>query len=133
MKATFAILTLCIVGALAGITEEQKTKLAAYKTECIKESGVDAAVVQNARDGKIDDNDKKLACFSACLLKKIGIMNPDGTINEEVARAKIPDSIPKDKANEVINKCKVLKGADECETGYKVMKCYMQTKTFSIL
>lgn len=35
-------------------------------------------------------------------------MNPDGSINEEVARAKIPESIPKDKANEVINKCKVL-------------------------
>lgn len=98
-------------------------------------------------------------------------MNPDGTINEEVTRAKVPDSVPKDKADEIINKCKVLskwnryniiikynnyiqynnkieynnikikfqiillisEGETDCETGMKVMKCYADMKTFSIL
>ncbi|XP_051169104.1 general odorant-binding protein 56d-like [Leptopilina boulardi] len=133
MKAFFAIFTLFFVGALAGLTDEQKAKLAAYKAECIKESGVDPAVVQNAKEGKADESDTKLACFSSCLLKKIGIMNADGTINEEVARSKVPDSVPKDKAEEIINECKTMKGANDCETGLKVMKCYMEKKTFSIL
>ncbi|XP_033217025.1 general odorant-binding protein 56a-like [Belonocnema kinseyi] len=133
MKTVFAVFSFCLVGAMASITDEQRAKLQEYKTSCVAETGVDAAVVQNAKEGNIAEDDEKLACFFACLLKKIGIMNTDGTINEEVARAKIPVSVPKDKADEVINKCKLLKGATDCETAKKVMKCYGETKTFSIL
>ena len=35
-------------------------------------------------------------------------MNGDGTINEEVTRQKVPSSVPKEKVDEIINKCKSL-------------------------
>ena len=34
-------------------------------------------------------------------------MKEDGTIDEEVARAKVPQDLPKEKVDEVINMCKV--------------------------
>lgn len=35
-------------------------------------------------------------------------MTPDGTIDEEVARSKIPSTIPKEKVDQVLTKCKGL-------------------------
>ena len=35
-------------------------------------------------------------------------MNSDGTINEEVARAKLPSTVEADKAEEIIKACKSL-------------------------
>ncbi|KAI4479640.1 hypothetical protein M0804_011037 [Polistes exclamans] len=107
MKIIVAFTIALFVGALA-LTDEQKAKLKEYKDSCIAETGVDAAIVENAKNGNIAENDEKLSCFAACFLKKMGILSPEGNLNEEVLYAKLPNSIPKEKADEVFQKCKSL-------------------------
>ncbi|KAI4502913.1 hypothetical protein M0802_001957 [Mischocyttarus mexicanus] len=93
----------------------------------------DLAIVENAKNGNIAEDDDKLPCFAACFLKKMAILSPEGNLNEEVLHAKLPSSIPKDKAEEVIQKCKSLGGASICEKGGNLMKCFLQNKKFIIL
>lgn len=133
MKIFAFVLAVCFVSAVSALNDKERAKLREHRDACITETGVDAAKVEAAKVGNADETDEKLACFSACLLKKIGIMNADGTFNEETTRAKIPADVPVDKANDVINKCKGITGENACDTGRKIYKCYMENKTFSVL
>ncbi|KMQ83200.1 general odorant-binding protein 56d, partial [Lasius niger] len=88
-----------------GLTDEQKAKLRQYKESCINESGVDPSVVENAKKGQIAEGDEKLACFSTCMLKKIGILKANGDIDWEVARAKVPAGTSQEEADRIYNNC----------------------------
>nr|QNC49766.1 odorant binding protein 1 [Trissolcus japonicus] len=132
MKFFIAVFALCIVGALGALTDEQKAKLKEHKEHCFTETGVDPAVVENVKKGQFVQ-DPKLACFTACVMKRIGVMNANGSINEEVARAKLPATVSVEKAAEILGSCKSLKGANDCETAVMVFKCYMQHGKVNIL
>ncbi|XP_017878110.1 general odorant-binding protein 56d-like [Ceratina calcarata] len=132
MKTIAVVLAICFVGAMA-LTDEQKAKLAEHKAVCITETGVDAQVVENAKNGNWADGDEKLECFSACMLKRIGIMRPDGSISEEVTRQKAPTDIPKEKIDDVINKCKGTTGANDCKKAANLAKCFIENKSFNVL
>ncbi|CAK9824343.1 General odorant-binding protein 56a [Anthophora retusa] len=132
MKTIAVVFALCFVGALA-LTDEQKAKLAEYKTACIAETGVDTHLIENAKKGNVAKDDEKFGCFSSCMLKKIGIMNQDGTLNEEVARQKAPSTIPKDQVETVINKCKTATGQTDCKKAANLVSCFMDHKTFNVL
>ncbi|XP_043682570.1 general odorant-binding protein 56d-like [Vespula pensylvanica] len=125
---TFAL----IVGTL-GLTDEQKAKLKEYKESCITESGVDPAVVENAKNGNAPEGDEKLSCFAACFIKKMGIFSPEGDLNEEILRARLQDSLPEDKVEEVFQKCKNVDGANTCKKGGKLMKCFLDNKKVVVL
>ncbi|OXU29508.1 hypothetical protein TSAR_003820 [Trichomalopsis sarcophagae] len=135
MKTFAIVLTLCIVGAYAStLKDDQKAKLREYKESCITETGADKAVIDGIIKGGPINRDEKLDCFSACMLKKIGIMRPDGSIDVESARAKAATTnVDVAKANEVIDKCKDLKGKDTCETGGSVFGCFITNKDFPVL
>ncbi|EFN84434.1 General odorant-binding protein 56d [Harpegnathos saltator] len=91
---------------LAGqLTEEQKAKLKDYKESCISETGVDRDVVKNAKEGVIDENNEKLACFATCLLKKTGVMKENGDIDIDVVRSKMPPGISQEDVDDLIQKC----------------------------
>jgi len=132
MKAIVVVLAIFVVTVLGALTDEQKAKLREYKESCISESGVDPAVIQNAKNGEIPEGDEKLACFSTCLLKKIGIMNADGDIDWDVARSKLPPGVPQEKADQIYNACKDITGTG-CAKGGKVFKCFLENKHFHIL
>ncbi|XP_017795892.1 PREDICTED: general odorant-binding protein 56d-like [Habropoda laboriosa] len=132
MKTIAVVFALCFVGAMA-LTDEQKAKLTEHKTACIAETSVDPQVVENAKKGNFAQDDEKLGCFVSCMLKKIGIMNQDGSVNEEVTRAKAPSDIPKDQVETIINKCKTATGANDCKKAANIASCFMKNKTFSVL
>ncbi|XP_076758405.1 general odorant-binding protein 56d-like [Xylocopa sonorina] len=132
MKTIIVVFAFCLVGALA-LTEEQKTKLTEYKNSCITETSVDTQVVDNAKNGNYAKDDEKLGCFTACMLKKIGIMNPDGSVNFDVARKKAPSDINKDQVEDVISKCKDSTGSNECQTASKLAQCFLEKKSFNLL
>ncbi|XP_029677834.1 general odorant-binding protein 56d-like, partial [Formica exsecta] len=115
-----------------GITDEQKAKLRQYKESCINESGVDPTVVENAKKGEIAEGDEKLACFSTCLLKKIGIINANGDIDWEVARAKVPSGVPQEQTDRIYNNCQNVAG-EGCAKGANLLKCFVENKSFSVL
>nr|ALS31053.1 odorant-binding protein [Phenacoccus solenopsis] len=133
MKYLIAICALCFVSCISALTDEQKAKLKSYKEGCIYESGLNPAVIEQIKKGGSVPFDDKLNCFSACLLKRLAIMKPDGSIDEAVARAKIPKEVPQNKANQVINICKSQVGRTQCETGGKVLGCLLKTKAVQFL
>ncbi|XP_025996520.1 general odorant-binding protein 56d [Solenopsis invicta] len=132
MKAIIIVLAISFVAVLGQLTDEQKAKLRTYKESCINESGVDTTILENAKKGEVAESDEKLACFSTCLLKKIGIMNADEDINWEVARAKLPPGVPQEQADQIYNACKDITGTG-CEKGGKVFKCFLDNKHFHLL
>lgn len=132
MKAIVIVLAISFVAVLGELTDEQKAKLREHKESCISETGVDPTVVENAKKGEVVENDEKLACFATCLLKKVGIMTADGDIDWEVARAKLPESVPQEQADQIHNACKDITGTG-CEKGHNLMKCFMEHKHFHLL
>ncbi|XP_078053043.1 general odorant-binding protein 56a-like [Augochlora pura] len=132
MKTVLVVFALCFVSALA-LTDEQKAKLVQYKNDCIADTGVDAKVVDDAKAGNFNVDDEKLACFSSCMLKKIGIMNADGSINEETARKKAPAGVTQEQIDDVINKCKDITGPNDCKKAANLVKCFKDNKSFSVL
>ncbi|XP_008548248.1 general odorant-binding protein 56d [Microplitis demolitor] len=131
MKIFAVILAVCFVGALAELTEEQKAKLRELRTACVTETGVDEANVDSAKQGVWKMDDVKLRCFFFCMMKKIKVMNEDGTLNEEMTRKRMANDLPADKIDAVMMKCKDMKGADMCETAMMMMKCYAEEKAFT--
>ncbi|XP_008548247.1 general odorant-binding protein 56d [Microplitis demolitor] len=131
MKIFAVILAVCFVGALAELTEEQLAKLREHRTACVTETGVEEDKVSKAKEGEWMMDDLKLRCFFSCMLKKISVMNEDGTFNEEKARKRIANDLPEDKIDAVITKCKDISGGDECETAMLMMKCYAEEKAFT--
>ncbi len=135
MKTFAIVLTVCIVGSYAAtLKDDQKSKLGEYKESCITETGADKAMIDSIIKGGPISHDEKLDCFSACMLKKIGIMRPDGSIDVEAARTKAATTnVDIAKANKVIDTCKDLTGKDTCETGGKVFGCFITNKDFPVL
>ncbi|XP_011692013.1 PREDICTED: B2 protein-like isoform X2 [Wasmannia auropunctata] len=131
MKTIVIVLAISFVAVLGEITDEQKAKLREYKESCITETGVDSAVVENAKKGEIVE-DEKLDCFATCLLKKIGIMKEDEDIDWDVARGKIPAGVPQEQIDQLYNACKDIAGTG-CTKGANVFKCLMENKHFHIL
>nr|ANT46040.1 odorant-binding protein 11 [Microplitis mediator] len=126
MKIFAVIFAICIVYAVAigNLTEEERVELDRLANICVNETGF-------YEGHNSDDPAKnwisygfKLQCYFSCMLKKMNIMNEDGTLNEEMIRKKIGDEVPADKIDAVITKCKDLKGANKCETATMIMKCY---------
>ncbi|XP_015434872.1 PREDICTED: general odorant-binding protein 56d-like [Dufourea novaeangliae] len=134
MKAIFVVAALCFVAVQSAVlSDEQKAKLAAHKTHCLAETGVDAQTVEDAKNGNVAENDEKLACFGSCMLKRIGIMNQDGSVNEEITRKRVPASVPKEQVDDLINKCKDTTGANDCDKAAKLIKCFKENKQFTLL
>nr|UEN71171.1 odorant-binding protein 6 [Gregopimpla kuwanae] len=134
MKYFAIILVACIASSFAAtLTDDQRAKLREFKATCIAETGVSPDAIENARKGNIDQGDAKLACFAACLLKKTGSLTNEGTFNEAGFRAQVPADVPKEKVDDIVNKCGSESGANACETGAKLLKCYLENKTFSVL
>nr|WNA16301.1 odorant binding protein 2C [Quadrastichus mendeli] len=135
MKCFVIVLAVCVAGAYAAtLNDEQKATLKGFKEGCITESGVSADTVNAIIKGGEIKREEKLDCFSACMLKKIGIMRADGTIDVEASRAKVKTTnVDVAKADKIIDKCKDLIGKDTCETGGNVFACFVQGKDFPVL
>ncbi|XP_012540582.1 general odorant-binding protein 56d [Monomorium pharaonis] len=132
MKAIIIVLAISVIAVLGQLTDEQKAKLREHKESCISETGVDSTLIENAKKGDIAENDEKLTCFADCLLKKIGIINANGDIDWEVARAKMPPGVSQEQADHIHNVCKDITGTG-CEKGGNLFKCFLDNKHFHLL
>ena len=127
MKTFALIVALCVSGALADITSEQVTRLLRYKDECMGEIGIDDEIIEKAmKEGTSYHREVKLECFMACILKKVGIMNEDGSINVDAAKEHASASVPKSAVHESIKKCKDAVGANDCEKAANFVDCLME-------
>ena len=133
MKSIALILALCVSGAVASVTSDQVLKLLRYKEECMGETGsTDEMIGKAIQEGTNFQKEAKLGCFIACILKKLGIMNEDGSIDVPAAEEQVTLNIPKDEVHNMIIKCTNTGGADVCEKAAYFADClvdeYLESK-----
>lgn len=94
-------------------------KLVNFVEPCVKESNANPAAVEKLIRNSEFSDDKNLKCFIKCLYTKAGVMSDDGKFSAEELKKTLEDGDSPD----VINKCKDLKGSDNCDTAFLVSKC----------
>nr|QGW50309.1 odorant-binding protein 14 [Chouioia cunea] len=120
MKISVALfVVICIVGVYSHphgehghkLTPEQIARIMADVEECARTNDIGHEVFEDLKAGKNPTPSRNLSCFSACVLKRNGVMNADGSTNHK----------PTD--SDVAKECKDLRGDDDCETAGKIVSC----------
>ncbi|THK33045.1 general odorant-binding protein 56d [Diachasma alloeum] len=128
MKFLVVLFFVCLVGALAQeLNEAQRQRLREHRDACIRETGADRAEVDRAHRGDWADN-PTIRCFALCMMKRLGLMSDDGKLNETAARQRLALVLRRERVEEVMRKCKDLKGPTPCDTGYLILKCYTDNR-----
>lgn len=68
-----------------------------------------------------------MKCFGTCFFEKVGTLK-DGQVQEDVVLQKLGSLIGEEKTKEILNKCKDIKGANRCDTGFKIYECFESFK-----
>nr|USH46137.1 odorant binding protein 6 [Apriona germarii] len=124
MKLVIAAVALTLLVAVkAELTLEQLQKLKTYREDCIKQTGVDSEIVENARRGNIVDN-PKLQEHLFCMFKKIGFMDEAGRIQKDVLKKKLVDVIKEEElASKLIEVCATEASTPQL-TAFENFKCF---------
>jgi hypothetical protein len=85
---------------------------------------VSPAVVARLRGGNFSNRDENTQCFTKCFFEKAGFMDSNGEINKEKLGAALSTDTEKSKVDTLIEKCGSIKGANQCETSFKIYECY---------
>ncbi|XP_014206345.1 general odorant-binding protein 83a [Copidosoma floridanum] len=128
--AVVLFVAVCFVGAFSeSLSNEEAEKLMEYKESCTAETGVDEAVLMQPYDDKEElVQDEKLNCYFACILKKMDMMDSDGTINMETARSQLLRDLCPKKIDESVE-CLSQVGDSPCNTAGKIFGCIMKIRT----
>ncbi|XP_029047644.1 general odorant-binding protein 19d [Osmia bicornis bicornis] len=127
MKTIFILLTVHLTCSWAWLSSEDQEQIKKFSANCSVELGTTIGELQLALVGESHASEDKLKCFAACLLKKMDIMNEDGTINKEVIKSKAPKDMPEKEIEEIIQKCTNTGGKDDCEKAGNFLKCAIKT------
>lgn len=73
-------------------------------------------MVKRRRDGS--DSSDKGKCLAYCIVRKDGYVE-DGKLNEAALLKDVPSGVTVD-----IGLCRDLTGIDDCDTFYKIFKCF---------
>ncbi|XP_067004390.1 uncharacterized protein Obp50c isoform X2 [Anabrus simplex] len=108
--------------------EEMMNKLKAARETCIKDNPIPEDEEKGLMQKKIPVSQEG-KCFVSCMFRQCGTM-VDGKFNPEGAKQKaeimFEDENKKKQAFEAIDQCaKEVTMDDMCETGAKIMECYM--------
>ncbi|CAD6201233.1 GSCOCT00000038001.2-RA-CDS [Cotesia congregata] len=131
MKVFASIFALGFIGILGNIADSNSEN-SEYLKQCMAESGVDQTSVDKLQGREWEMNNKKLQCYSKCLMIKKGVINDDGTLNEENMKKDMTREFPDGKIDEVMMKCKDPKGADACENSLLILKCFLDYTIFAM-
>ncbi|CAG9796736.1 unnamed protein product [Diatraea saccharalis] len=135
------IMFLCLVVAATGmdtnhgvhLSKSQKEKADHYIMDCIKQTGVHADVLSDAKKGHFAD-DEALKKFTHCFFQKSGVVDHAGHLNVDAALSKLPEGIDRNEATKLLEECKKRTGKDAAETAFEIFKCYSKgTKTHILL
>lgn len=110
---------------LQDLTPEQRQTIRTYRQECLNETDVDPNLVYGADRGEFPE-DEKLKCFAKCFYRKVGFIDDAAEVQLDHIRSKIPDGEDRQKALDVIEKCKGTEGKDACDKAYRLHKCYFE-------
>ena len=105
------------------LSDEQKAVAKKHGEECITQVELGEEDVKKLKAKDFSNASQNLKCFANCFFEKVGTMK-DGAVVEDVALEKLTLVVGADKAKSVLDKCKDLKGAEQCETAYKIQQCF---------
>ncbi|XP_055903850.1 general odorant-binding protein 56a-like [Eupeodes corollae] len=130
MKSILVIALLAAFAAqsvLAGLTPEQAME---HVTFCKKELNLnDADFKQLVQAKTFADVNEKSKCFFNCFQESEGTLI-DGVLQEEKVMDLFIGTVGEKKAREIYDICKKEKGAEKCETAFKLQICYRENGIF---
>lgn len=91
------------------------------KERCMAEHGTSQTLIDEVNDGKLT-NDRSITCYMHCLLEAFSLVDDEGNLEAEMLLSVVPEQYQKI-GTELLNKCAVQTGADECEKILNVAKC----------
>ncbi|KAL2737708.1 general odorant-binding protein 83a-like isoform X1 [Vespula squamosa] len=94
---------------------------APQRRKCLAETGLTENVIDEAEIGNFSE-EAKLACYFKCVLEKFNMFTKDGKLNFKMILMSIPD-VWKSLAQEMIDECRNVTGADRCELAYNFNRC----------
>ncbi|KAI4498807.1 hypothetical protein M0802_005982 [Mischocyttarus mexicanus] len=94
---------------------------APQRKKCLAETGLTADIIDEAEIGNFSHDDK-LACYFKCVLEKFNMFTKDGKINFKMLLMSIPE-VWKPLAQDMVDSCRDITGADRCELSYNFNKC----------
>ncbi|XP_065368075.1 general odorant-binding protein 56a-like [Calliphora vicina] len=129
MKVFITLAVVCLIASVLTVelNEEQKAKAKQYTEECIKQENVSDADANKLRQKDLANPSQNMKCFGTCFFEKLGTLK-DGKVQEDVVLTKLGAIIGEDKTKTVLAKCKDVKGADRCDTGFKLYQCFESAK-----
>ncbi|THK33255.1 general odorant-binding protein 69a [Diachasma alloeum] len=124
MNTSATVLVFCALAVTLVLGHHPKPMFAAAAEKCIEKTGVDLDALKTLHETGGVNADEKLKCFGACIMKGLGVMAEDGTVDVEAAKELVPSDVPdRDKIVAVIEACHHEKGANECETAHAIGMC----------
>lgn len=97
-----------------------------YQHECMDHEKVELEELGKSRSGSLENPSQNLKCFYRCIMEKMGIMKEGKLLDDKVAEM-FNKNQNKDDALHVYNECKSMKGANDCDTAFKVTMCLDKT------
>ncbi|KAF2881144.1 hypothetical protein ILUMI_25018 [Ignelater luminosus] len=119
MKYGGIIVLTVLLFACSNGDDEMLEKLEKFVEPCVKESNANPAAVEKLIKNSEFSDDNTIKCFLKCVYTKAGVMSEDGKFNADELKKTLED----DQSPDLVNKCKDLKGSDNCDTAFLVAKC----------
>lgn len=84
---------------------------------------MDRELLVKLKNGDLVD-DPNLKSFLHCLYTKVKFYRPDGTVDIDRVKSKLPQDLTEAQKDAVVNDCLSLKGTDAKDTAFIHYKCY---------
>ncbi|KAG5682559.1 hypothetical protein PVAND_011904 [Polypedilum vanderplanki] len=128
----FAV-AVCALALPSDDKEEYKKKYREHINACIEETGTTKEVAEKLRNGDFSVRDEPAQCFVECFFKRVGFVNEKGEFLSDIIIEKLKKKpeLKVENLEELIKKCVQEKGANKCETSFKVFECYRSQVTYS--
>ena len=91
---------------------------------CIKKFGLNDQLVDELENGFYDNVDENAKCFTKCFFERVGFMDSDAKLNEEVVKEKVVDVMSKETVLKLLLKCKDNIGENACDTAFRFYQCF---------
>ena len=98
-----------------------------HTAECIVAVELNEEELKKVLTHDLTDPTQNIKCFGNCFFEKAGILK-NGVVQKQVALEKLISIVGADNAKAVMEKCKGLKGAENCETAHKLLQCLSEAK-----
>ncbi|XP_001600769.1 general odorant-binding protein 69a [Nasonia vitripennis] len=96
------------------------------KGRCMAEHGTTEALIDDVNKGNLP-NDKAITCYMYCLFEAFSLVDEEANIEVEMLVGFLPEHMQA-VANELIDVCAKLDGADVCDKMYVMAKCVMEKR-----